>query len=254
MPRHPPLLSSRGHTMKEAVSSYLEKSRDLSTSVILVFPLFVIYQLGLLATGGVRNGVDFVTNTLMSLAGHSFWNYFLINLGFLVVFGVALVWLRKSGTFNPRLWPKVIAESTVYAFFFGGFVVWIMSVMGLDVLLAAGAGSAAYGPFDSLILSVGAGLYEEIVFRLFLMGGLFWVGSRALKLPVWVAAVGAVILSSLVFSGVHYIGALGDPFELGSFIFRFIAGAVLAVIFYLRGFAVAVYTHAIYDIIVMVFS
>lgn len=240
--------------MKEAVKTYLDKSRDLPTSVILVFPLFVLYQLGLLATGGVRNGVDFVTDLLMALAGHNFWNYFLINLGILVAFGLSLIWLRKKGDFNPKLWPKVIAESTVYAFFFGAAVIGMMRGLGLDMLLASGAGAVAeYGVFDSLVLSIGAGLYEELVFRLFLMGGLFWVGSKALKWPVWLSATSAVIVSSLLFSAVHYIGSLGDPFELGSFTYRFFAGVLLAVIFYLRGFAVAVYTHAIYDVIVMVF-
>jgi hypothetical protein len=240
--------------MKEALKSYLETSRDLPTSIILVFPLFVLYQLGLLATGGVRNGVDFVTDVLMTLAGHNFWNYFLINLGILVLFGLSLIWLRKKGEFNPKLWPKVIGESTVYAFFFGAAVIGLMRTLGLDVLLASGAaGAVEHGVFDSFVLSIGAGLYEELVFRLFMMGGLFWVGAKALKWPVWLAATSAVVLSSLVFSGVHYIGSLGDPFEMGSFMFRFFAGVLLAVIFYLRGFAVAVYTHAIYDVIVMVF-
>lgn len=240
--------------MKEAVKTYLEKSRDLPTSIILVFPLFVLYQLGLLATGGVRNGVDFVTDVLMTLAGHNFWNYFLINLGILVVFGLSLIWLRKKGEFNPRLWPKVIGESTVYAFFFGAAVIGLMRTLGLDVLLASGAGQVAeYGVFDSLVLSIGAGLYEELVFRLFLMGGLFYAGVKWIKWPTWLAATGAVLISSLLFSAVHYIGSLGDPFELGSFMYRFFAGVLLAVIFYLRGFAVAVYTHAIYDVIVMVF-
>ncbi len=238
--------------MKEAIKSYLDKSRDLPTSIILVFPLFVIYQLGLLATGGVRNGVDFVTDVLMALAGNNFWNYFILNLGLLVIFGVSLIWLRKKGEFDPRLWPKVILEGSVYAFFFGGAVIAIMRALGLDALLAVGAGTQHFGTFDSLVLALGAGLYEEFVFRLLLMGGLFWLGSKALKWPKWAAAVVAVVVSSATFSAVHYIGSLGDPFELGSFFFRFFSGVILAVIFYTRGFAVAVYTHAIYDIIVMV--
>lgn len=240
--------------MTSALKTYLNQSRDLPTSVILVFPLFVIYQIGLLATGGVRNGVDFMTNTLMALAGNDFLTYFLINLGILVVFAGAVVWARKKGTFDVRLWPKVVAESSIYAFFFGASVIAIMRALGLGALLAAGAGEvSALGPLDSFVMSVGAGLYEEIVFRLILMGGLFWLGFKAIKLPQWVAALAAVLVSSLVFSGVHYVGNMADTFTLGSFMFRFIAGVVLAVIFYLRGFAVAVYTHAIYDIIVMVF-
>jgi len=240
--------------MKEAMQSYFKESRELSTSVILVFPLFVIYQLGLLATGGVRNGVDFMTDGLMALAGHSFWNYFLINLALLVIFGGVVLWMRKKGGFNPRLWPKVLLESTIYAFFFGGAVIGVMQFFGLDIFLASGAGEGVggLGTFSKLVMSVGAGLYEEIVFRLFLMGGLFWLGARAIKTPVWAAAISAVLISSLAFSGVHYIGNMGDAFELGSFFFRFIAGVMLAGIFYLRGFAVAAYTHAIYDIIVLV--
>lgn len=239
--------------MKQAVETYLNQSRDLPTSFILVFPLFVLYQLGLLATGGVRNGVDFVTDVLMALAGHDFWNYFFINLGFLAAFGVALFVLRKRGEFNPKLWPKVIAESTVYAFFFGAAVFAMMRGLGLDALLASGA-PAEFGTFDSLVLSIGAGLYEELVFRLFLMGGMFWVGFKTFKWPKWLSAVVALLASSLLFSAVHYIGSMGDPFEMGSFMYRFFAGILLAGIFYVRGFAVAVYTHAIYDIIVMVFA
>jgi hypothetical protein len=233
------------------MKTYLTESRDLFGSLVMVIPLFLLYQIGVLATGGIRNGVDFVTDVMWLAADSSLWNYVLINVGILVAFGIGLFTLRRKGTFNPRIWPWVIGESAVYAMLLGSAVMLLMTTLGLDVLLSTGPKS--HGFFTSLVLSLGAGLYEEIVFRLVLMGGLFWAGVKALKLPTWVSAVGAVVLSSLVFSGIHYIGALGDTFALGSFVFRFFAGVLLAVIFYLRGFAVAVYTHAIYDIIVMVF-
>ena len=104
------------------------------------------------------------------------------------------------------------------------------------------------------MLSIGAGLYEETVFRLVLMGGGFYALTRWAKLGPWAAAGIALLASSFIFSAVHYIGPLGDAFEIGSFLFRFFAGVVLAAIFYVRGFAIAVYTHAIYDIIVMLFG
>jgi membrane protease YdiL (CAAX protease family) len=103
-------------------------------------------------------------------------------------------------------------------------------------------------------LSIGAGLYEELVFRLILMGGMFWAGVRGLNWPGWLSAIAALLISSLAFSAVHHVGSLGEPFVLGVFMFRFFAGIVLAVIFYARGFAVAVYTHAIYDVIVLVLT
>lgn len=234
-----------------SLSTYLEESRDLFGSLVLVLPLFIIYQIGVLATGGVRNGVDFVTDTLWALADYQLGIYLLINLGFLVAFGIALWVLRNTGTFKPRLWPWVIAESSIYAMLLGSGVVFVMSSLGLDVLLSTGG--EGHGIFTSIVLSLGAGLYEETVFRLILMGGLFAAGVKWLNAPKWLAAFGAVLLSSFIFSFIHYIGPLGDAFTLGSFFFRFFAGVLLAGIFYLRGFAVAVYTHAIYDIIVMVF-
>lgn len=230
---------------------YLEDSRDLFTSMVLVLPLFVAYQIGVLLTGGVRNGVDFMSDLLWAAAGHELLTYLGINLGVLIAFAAGTWYLRDRGHFKPEIWPWVIGESTLYAMVFGSAVIGLMSSLGLDVLLSTGG--QGYGVFSSLVLSIGAGLYEEIVFRLILMGGLFHAASRWAKLPVWLAAIGAVLISSFIFSGVHYIGALGDAFTLGSFLFRFFAGILLAAIFYLRGFAVAVYTHAIYDIIVMVF-
>jgi len=38
------------------------------------------------------------------------------------------------------------------------------------------------------------------------------------------------------------------------FTFRFLAGILFGLLFWFRGFAVAVYTHAIYDIVVLVFG
>ncbi len=233
------------------IKAYFENSKDLFTSLILVLPLFIAYQLGVLMTGGVRNGVDFVSDFLWTIASGQLINYLGINLVILVGFCVAIFFLREKGKFDPRLWPVVIGESTLYALCLGSAVFFLMSSIGLDKLLASGAKD--FGIFSSFIMSIGAGLYEEIVFRLILMGGLFWGMMKVPKFPTVGAAIIAVVVSSFIFSGIHYVGNMADVFTLSSFSFRFFAGVILAVIFYVRGFAVAVYTHAIYDIIVMVF-
>ena len=179
--------------------------------------------------------------------------YLAINAAFLVSFCVGIVIVRRrGGTFEPRIFPYVVVESTVYASLFGAAVLQIMNVLGFGGLLASGANGAEFGVIQKIVLSLGAGVYEELVFRLIGMGGIFWVLERfARDLPRWISALIAVTLSSLIFSAIHHIGALGDPFTLGVFLFRFFAGALLAFIYWTRGFAVVVYTHAIYDIIVM---
>ncbi|MFZ9889561.1 MAG: type II CAAX prenyl endopeptidase Rce1 family protein, partial [Myxococcota bacterium] len=154
--------------------------------------------------------------------------------------------LRRRGELHPRLFPWVLLESSVYAVLFGTVVNTLVQWLGLGALLAAG-----FGPGNALVMSMGAGLYEEVVFRLLLMGGLY----RLLSLrsgPTWWAGVLSLLVSSFVFSAIHHVGSLGEAFTLSAFIFRFVAGAVLAAIYALRGLGVAVYTHAIYDVIVLV--
>lgn len=237
---------------KGKFGSYFEESKDLGTSLILVMPLFVIYQIGVLMTGGVRNGVDFVSDLMWLVSDGSLGIYLGINLAILAGFGATLLHLRHKGSWHPGLFPFIVAESTVYAMFLGTAVLQLMSTLGLSPLLATGS-EGDYGIITSVVLSLGAGIYEETVFRLIGMGGLYLLARKVMDIPSWMAAVGALLISSFIFSAIHYVGPLGDAFTMGSFLFRFFAGILLAAIFYLRGFAVAVYTHAIYDIIVMVF-
>ena len=238
--------------MSMTFKRYFSQTQDPYANLILVLPLFVAYQFGILLTGGVRNGVDFMTDLLFLAAGNNLWTYLVINLAIILAFVVALFVMRDRGSFNLEIWPWVVGESTLYALFLGTGVIAIMRNLGMGHLLATGAGGE-FGLIDKLVLSIGAGMYEELVFRLILTGGLFWLARKVLGWTSWIAASFAVVASSLAFSGVHYIGSLADTFELGSFLFRFFAGVILAVIYYVRGFAVAVYTHAIYDIMVMVF-
>lgn len=138
---------------------------------------------------------------------------------------------------------------------FSGAVFTMMHALGLDRLLLVPSLAAAGEPtgMTALVASIGAGLHEELVFRLLLMGGLHAALTRFAKLPPLVAAILAVLASSALFSAVHYLGPAGDPFTMASFLYRLFAGVLLAIIFHVRGFAVAAYTHAIYDVLVLVF-
>lgn len=232
------------------VVRYHRRSRNLANSLVLVLPLLVVYQLGVLAGGGVKNGVDFLTDAMWSAAGADLQNYLIFNLALVAVFAAATFALRHRGSFRPELWPKVILESTLYAMLLGAAVFQIMQLIGIDPALSAGA-AAGDSLVSIVVLSIGAGVYEELVFRLLLMGGIFVAGVRLLRWPVVAAAAIAIVVSSLLFSAVHHLGAFGDPFAPGIFVFRFVAGVLLALLFVARGFAVVVYTHAIYDVIVL---
>ena len=100
------------------------------------------------------------------------------------------------------------------------------------------------------VKSVGAGVHEELVFRLGLFGGLFYVTTKYFSWQKYPAFLIAAVVSSLLFALAHHIGPYGEPMELFPLIFRFLAGVIFCIIFLLRGFATAVYTHAMYNFIV----
>ena len=200
---------------------YLEGSRDLSTSLVLVIPLFFFYQVGILLTGGMRNGVDFVTDLVMLASGGNILGYVAFNVVVLVGFIVALTSLRKKGHMAPRLIPWMLLESCVYALLLGSVVISVISSLGLGALLAAGDKPAEMTFVTKLVMSAGAGLYEEVVFRLFLMGGMFLAATRLLGLNRIVAATLAIVVSSVIFSAVHHIS---EPFTMSAFVFRIFAG------------------------------
>lgn len=233
--------------------SYLDDSRDLFNSVLLLVPLFLFYQVGILATGNLRNGVDFITSSLFALFDGSMTGYLAFNAMVLAGFAVAIITLRKKGHWQPRIIPWVLLESTVYALVFGTVVIAMIRGLGLGGLLDIGLAADAprqMGFIDKVVMSAGAGLYEEIVFRLVLMGGLFWLARSVMGMPRFVGAALALVISSVVFSAVHHIT---EPFTMSAFTFRVFAGAAFALLYQTRGLAVAAYTHALYDVWVMVF-
>ncbi len=256
---------------KSTLRRYLDQSRDPANAVLFVLPLFVAYQLGILFAGGLRNGVDFVTTALFLVIrgavklltgaaadGDVLIGYIGLNLVVLAGMLVALRVLNAKGKLRPQIWPWMLLESFVYALFFGAAVNGLMHAFGLDHLLATVAETSLevtsmkeLNPVQALVASVGAGLYEELVFRVLILGGIFAVLNKPGRLTPFLAGAVAVIVSSFIFSAIHHVGSLGDAFSLGVFFFRFFAGAVLATIYATRGFAIAVYTHALYDVFVL---
>ena len=104
-------------------------------------------------------------------------------------------------------------------------------------------------PAAPLIGFLGAGLYEEALFRLTLMPTFFY-GLRLLQTPVIAANTLAVTGSALLFSLAHHAGSPGEAFTWYAFIFRWMAGVFFAWVFVIRGFGIAVGTHTAYDILV----
>lgn len=107
----------------------------------------------------------------------------------------------------------------------------------------------------NIITGIGAGIYEELVFRLILICILMLLFQDILRLPYKNAIVLSVLVSAALFSAHHHVDFLSgrpnqaDPFNMTEFVFRTLAGIYFAALFAIRGFGITAGTHAFYNII-----
>ncbi len=241
--------------VKPSAGGYLRRA-DLFTSVLLVFPLFLVYQVGVLAVPEVYNGADLITSQLLRLLHGQLGIYIAINAGLLAAFLILIAILRRKNEFHARMFIPVLVESAVYAVTMGSLILFVMNILHIDPKLAVGAPAAAgHSPADvgllgRIVLSFGAGVHEELLFRLIILSGLIAVGTGLFKMRRFAAVAMAFCISAFLFSAAHHVIG-GEPWHVGVFVYRFLCGLVFATIFQTRGFAVAVYTHALYDIFVL---
>src|SRR5262249_29477486 len=154
----------------------------------------------------VGNGADVITGPLLRLLNYSKLNFLLFNLGLLAGFGGLLVWLRRKQQFDVRRFPPVIAESALYALSMGSIILCVTSVIGIDPKLVVDAASAKEpGRLSRVALSLGAGVHEELIFRLAMIPALTWVLEQVGGLRRWLALAGGFVVSSLLFSAAHHV-------------------------------------------------
>jgi hypothetical protein len=224
----------------------------------LTLPIFLAYHIGVVFLR-VQNATDIVTAPLMRLAEGNKWIYVGITGAIGLAFATVFALIGRGHAFRPRKFLQIAIEGVVYAFFmrFGASFV-------VGKLFAGNIKDE--GRLVGLVMSLGAGFYEELAFRVVLFG----LGA---KLLVWLVTKQRLVLvgestrptfragmlmfmwafvAAIIFSGVHYIGAYGDAFQLTSFTFRMFLGLALTLIYVTRGFAAAVWTHALYDVWVLV--
>jgi membrane protease YdiL (CAAX protease family) len=140
---------------------------------------------------------------------------------------------------------------------------WQRSLLG-TLLTAASAEATTGDSLPSLMVGyVGAGIYEELLFRLMLLPALLGF-YRLIGIAPRASIVAAILTSSLLFSAAHYqidfvvagqqfSTQYGEPFAWFSFVFRFLAGVFFSLLFWYRGFGIAVGSHATYDLFTLLF-
>ena len=231
------------------MSNYWRYSRSAYYSAVASLPLLVIYEILIVLSQsrywGIRNAADVWIRTFLMAFDLQAQHITFVLIGI----SLALIPIAKSRARGIKLkanyFALMFAECLAFSLVLG---VLLQSILRLGGLSSGGPGS---GLMQNLALSVGAGLFEEIIFRVILLNLLFLILSPLLKNKL-VAAVGSVLLASFLFSLSHYLGTMADTWQLYSFMFRWAAGLLFTVLYFVRGFAITAYTHALYDIWVIV--
>lgn len=242
------------------ISTYWQASRAPRYSLLFALPLLVIYQILTLvvATGpggvDVRNGADVLLQSvfvwLAGAWGPRIFIFCLIGVG---AWLIAKDIRAHPGKLSPAVLGGMFVEAVLLSVVFG------IVVSGLTVALlgappppmALGLAQVRLGRGTMLMLSIGAGLYEELLFRVVLVGLFAWAGRRLLGWRPLFAGIAATVLGALIFSAFHYIGPFGDRWDVFSFVFRTIAGLFFSALYLTRGFGITAWTHALYDVLLL---
>ena len=224
-------------SLSQRAERYWVQSRLPLASLVFVAPLLIIYEAGVLLLGvQVQTGTDAFLRRLLELLG--FGQHLLLPI---LTVCILLAWhylSRKPWQLSGSIISAMAVESVIL-----GLCLWVITST-LNGAFALSIGEVA----KNCICYLGAGIYEELLFRLILLGLLAWGLRKAGVAPRWSTIV-AVLLSSLLFAAAHYVGPYGDVFQWSTFISRTVDGVFLAVVFLYRGFGIAAGSHAAYDIL-----
>ncbi len=238
-----------------SLREYATQSARPLVSMVFIAPLLIVYELGIVVLGphALRNGADTWLRHLLECLG--FGQYFLLPI---LTCGILLAWhhtRHDSWSLPGGVITTMLLESMLFALVLFGLAHLLRAVFVPPLAAVEGGGSldSSASAVSRLIGYCGAGIYEELLFRLMLLpsvtGLLRWLGVS------WRASLlSAIVVTSLVFSAAHYqlFTHAGYTFDWYSFSFRFAAGTFFAVLFVWRGFGIAVGAHALYDILVEV--
>jgi len=233
---------------------YWSNARRPFTSLLFLAPLLVAYEMGIRWYGGVeaehlRNGADYWMREWLQNAG---LQHPMLLPGLIVAGLIAWqIWGRFSWRVSPDTLVGMLAESLLFAFCLVALGqlqdLLFQHFEGMAALSTGGFNAAEF--WGRCVSFIGAGVYEEVLFRLCLIPICYLV-LRAVLLPRNWAIAGAVVATSVIFASAHYIGPAADQFTWFSFTFRALAGLFFAVLFALRGFGITVGCHAAYDVLV----
>jgi membrane protease YdiL (CAAX protease family) len=230
------------------VSNYLKTSSHRFYGAVVTLIMLLLYEILIIwentSNVVIRNAPEAWFRTLLNFLGisHYYISFIMVTAAILAV----PLFYKPGLAVRKNVFLLLILESIVWGAISG------LLIQAIIAQLFLVTGSISGSIIGDLGLAIGAGLFEELFFRVILTSALIWICHKLIPLK-WLSIVVAVILASFLFSLAHYVGSAGDAFEIYSFLFRFLAGLWFTTLYSVRGFAVVCLTHAFYDIFILIF-
>jgi hypothetical protein len=240
-------------TFADAPPPYWVASRQPLSILAFLLPLVIAYEIGLALVLRSEQGVltirahetllDFFRIFGLSAHGGLF-------LGGAAIVVVLLVWqllTREPWQVEPATLAMMATESLALT----------LPLVGVGLVIRAPEAAAAAPDLATmslgarLAISVGAGLYEELLFRMTLIAVTHTLLVDVARLPGRTGAAVAILVSAAAFTWYHPLTDAAGAFSIGRAGFFFLAGLYFGLVYVVRGFGIVVGTHVLYDVIVV---
>jgi membrane protease YdiL (CAAX protease family) len=239
------------------IQQYLDVSRKPLQILAFLLPLVIAYEIGLALLLRSDHGV--LTNKAHETLLRFFSAFGVapssgFYLGGIAVVVVLLLWHILARDPWRVDWPALAVmacESLLLALpllLIGQLTMRLLAV-GILFIGQADGSLSDLGLASKLAISVGAGLYEELMFRMLLIAIIHTLLVDVGKASQRVGAVVAVVVSAAAFTAYHPLGDGHGGLSIQKVCFFFIAGLYFGAIYVVRGFGIVVGVHAAYDVI-----
>ncbi|NLX12897.1 MAG: CPBP family intramembrane metalloprotease [Phycisphaerales bacterium] len=217
-------------------------------SLLFVLPMLIVFEAGSYLCDGGRDPstqlvATFLIDKMTKFFGAS--GFFFPAMATVAILLAIHIVGKHPWRFDIYVLPGMLGES----------IIWVVPLLVLDRLLQQAVLAARLAAQDAwlseMVWSFGAGLYEELVFRLICITIMVIVLIDILKLPRKPSALFIMLSSAVLFAAQHHPPLGVEPFQTDKFLFRTIAGIYLASLYIFRGFGIAAGCHSFYNVIVV---
>ena len=229
---------------------YVDYTKSIITSILFISPFLFIYEFiaffkFLNLPYQIRNTADIIIRDFIGLFTNNVM--FLYSITIAIIF--ILIFISKfSEIKNYNFNYKYISFMYLEGLFWG--LLLILFLNGFTYFNTSYQGTVVDDYLLSFYFCVGAGIWEELLFRFICINFIFFI-LKYFRFSISISIVVSFIISSIFFSLFHYIGSMGDIFTIYSFIYRFLGGIYLSILYYYRGIGISMMTHFVYDFLLI---